>query len=660
MDTRATISCKSCTYINSAALRFCELCETMLDNVDDQSTGTTEDAGRACPACTLVNDLGAIMCTVCDTILTNEEVKTLPTFIPIPIKKAHYDTAAGPEGVTGPVGVDGFEGSNQATDGCIELLASCLRKENSTKFRLCSPMAHMTQLNAMGAHWACGYRNIQMLCLSLAKVPAYKSLLFNGDGNVPDIWGLQAWIEKAWKAGFDEIGSSDFGGSLISKSDWIGATECAALLRFFGLRAHLVNFTDKEYLTKVMNGEVAAAIGNGFRKVKRVATYVCDLCGCRISSEFRYRCTHRPDFDLCEPCERQNPQPYPMNKVKVESRSAQPRSVSPDADGPVDIRDWVEGHRLQRGQPYTGGGHLSFVPASSNQTYTSSSGRPTKKPSRYEDVSDFIVSGDLGPDDYWDGDDDGGAEYDDASFFDQDQDHGQEQVVEVRLGETQKENHFENDKVIIDMTASPSLQAKGVERTALSPSLSPPSRREGAILQWNNPANKFKASSNVSGRTKRRRLAEGPVSDTAQDLVKWLDRYMDTFEGGLASPCHQEAGTADQAANLSPDRCPSSLVHPIYLQHEGHSRTIVGLQKGANKTSLLLFDPQVQGDLLRRNLQRGDNWQKWVKRQLSTFKQGAYEIVYVSGVMTSEEQARSKVLISKGKDDPLLTELERE
>ena len=84
------------------------------------------------------------------------------------------------------------------------------------------------------------------------------------------------------------------------------------------------------------------------------------------------------------------------------------------------------------------------------------------------------------------------------------------------------------------------------------------------------------------------------------------------------------------------------------------------MQKGSSKTSILLFDPAVRGDYLKRNLEKGENWQKWVKRQLSTFKQGAYEIVYVSGVMTAEEKARSKVLSGKGKNDLLLTELERE
>lgn len=70
-------------------------------------------------------------------------------------------------------------------------------------------------------------------------------------GDIPDIQGIQAWIEKAWKAGFDEAGSEEFGGLLLGTDYWIGATECAALLRYFGFRAIVVDFSmDKEEIKK--------------------------------------------------------------------------------------------------------------------------------------------------------------------------------------------------------------------------------------------------------------------------------------------------------------------------------------------------------------------------------------------------------------------------
>ena len=62
-------------------------------------------------------------------------------------------------------------------------------------------------------------------------------------GDVPDIQGIQSWIEKAWGAGFDMAGKEEFGGQLLGSDYWIGATECAALLRYFGFRAIVVDFS---------------------------------------------------------------------------------------------------------------------------------------------------------------------------------------------------------------------------------------------------------------------------------------------------------------------------------------------------------------------------------------------------------------------------------
>ena len=49
------------------------------------------------------------------------------------------------------------------------------------------------QRGVEGARWACGYRNIQMICLALTQVDEYKRLLFNGTGDIPDVHGIQAW-----------------------------------------------------------------------------------------------------------------------------------------------------------------------------------------------------------------------------------------------------------------------------------------------------------------------------------------------------------------------------------------------------------------------------------------------------------------------------------
>ena len=53
---------------------------------------------------------------------------------------------------------------------------------------------------------------------------------------------LQAWLEVAWQAGFDPGGAAMFGSAVQGTRKWIGTTEAAAMLRYFGCRALIVDF----------------------------------------------------------------------------------------------------------------------------------------------------------------------------------------------------------------------------------------------------------------------------------------------------------------------------------------------------------------------------------------------------------------------------------
>ncbi|CAN0075015.1 unnamed protein product, partial [Phaeothamnion confervicola] len=137
---------------------------------------------------------------------------------------------------------------------------------NGAYVQLVSPAAtHVSQRDAGGAQWSCGYRNIQMLCSTLMALPPMAAVLFDGAvalataggaaapatgasggglGKVPGVLGLQQWIEAAWAEGFDPEGCEQLGGrgALAGSTTWIGATECATLLRFFGIRAEVIDF----------------------------------------------------------------------------------------------------------------------------------------------------------------------------------------------------------------------------------------------------------------------------------------------------------------------------------------------------------------------------------------------------------------------------------
>ena len=108
------------------------------------------------------------------------------------------------------------------------------------------PLLHATQvgndpfpLPMYGKKWSCGYRNIQMLWSAMLAIPEFATLLCNArlrlksyDNKlikqtqywIPSIIELQELIELAWQDGFDVEGMLHFGGKLVRKSDFIGAT----------------------------------------------------------------------------------------------------------------------------------------------------------------------------------------------------------------------------------------------------------------------------------------------------------------------------------------------------------------------------------------------------------------------------------------------------
>ncbi|KAL8192701.1 hypothetical protein R6Q57_027149 [Mikania cordata] len=134
--------------------------------------------------------------------------------------------------------------------GFMALLKNCLELEcekytsTTTSITILSGYVdHFQSLEFEDVGWGCGWRNIQMLASHLlVQRQEAKEVLFGGVGFVPDIPSLQRWLEIAWGKGFDVAGSNDFDQKIYGKRAWIGTTECAALFRSFGIRAHIVDF----------------------------------------------------------------------------------------------------------------------------------------------------------------------------------------------------------------------------------------------------------------------------------------------------------------------------------------------------------------------------------------------------------------------------------
>ncbi|KAF5725266.1 hypothetical protein HS088_TW0G00007 [Tripterygium wilfordii] len=138
-------------------------------------------------------------------------------------------------------------------EGLMSMLHTCLASEpdNSTITLLCGYVDHFQSVFSEDVGWGCGWRNIQMLSSHLLyQRQDARQVLFGGSGFIPDIPSLQRWLEIAWDRGFDVDGSHHFNHQIYGSKSWIGATECAALLRSFGLRARIVDFGPKELSSK--------------------------------------------------------------------------------------------------------------------------------------------------------------------------------------------------------------------------------------------------------------------------------------------------------------------------------------------------------------------------------------------------------------------------
>ncbi|VVB17280.1 unnamed protein product [Arabis nemorensis] len=139
--------------------------------------------------------------------------------------------------------------------GLICLLKTCLEYELKSKSKplecsisLLSGYVDHFHSSKEDKGWGCGWKNIQMQCSHLLthREEEVKRVLFGGSNFVPDIPSLQRWLEIAWSKGFDVSGAQHFDSQICGSKRWIGTTECAALLRSFGLKARIVDFAPKK------------------------------------------------------------------------------------------------------------------------------------------------------------------------------------------------------------------------------------------------------------------------------------------------------------------------------------------------------------------------------------------------------------------------------
>ncbi|CAF0882446.1 unnamed protein product [Didymodactylos carnosus] len=115
-----------------------------------------------------------------------------------------------------------------------------------------------------------------------------------------------------------------------------------------------------------------------------------------------------------------------------------------------------------------------------------------------------------------------------------------------------------------------------------------------------------------------------PKSSSYQYLFKWIKDYFDN-----------ESSKRDR------------IVHPLYLQHEGHSRTIIGYEqmRGA-PIRLLLYDPGTPKFEYENFLKSPRQKMYILRRTLQSFNKPVYQILVLRGLLNPQEQETAKIIRS--------------
>ncbi|KAF6259178.1 hypothetical protein COO60DRAFT_1028508 [Scenedesmus sp. NREL 46B-D3] len=102
---------------------------------------------------------------------------------------------------------------------------------------------------------------------------------------------------------------------------------------------------------------------------------------------------------------------------------------------------------------------------------------------------------------------------------------------------------------------------------------------------------------------------------------------------------------------------------PLYLQHEGHSRTVVGIERclspqaearagaAAAEYSLVILDPGMPAHELLGSLRSKQGWQRRVKRGLSSLaRKPEYQVLYIAPGLVPEGPTRASLKVIAAED----------
>ena len=86
----------------------------------------------------------------------------------------------------------------------------------------------------------------------------------------------------------------------------------------------------------------------------------------------------------------------------------------------------------------------------------------------------------------------------------------------------------------------------------------------------------------------------------------------------------------------------------MYLQHQGHSRTVVGVEtEGVSGVRLLVLDPSHTRDNVN-----SDNLIRMVRKTVKSMRSRQYQLVVVRGLLTTGEQKNATKIVSSTRIPP--------
>lgn len=117
-------------------------------------------------------------------------------------------------------------------------------------------------------------------------------------------------------------------------------------------------------------------------------------------------------------------------------------------------------------------------------------------------------------------------------------------------------------------------------------------------------------------------------------LLEWVWNYF------------SQGGEADLAQTMT-----ISSRSPLYFQHEGHSRIIVGVEKltrpplAVEEITLLVLDPNISRQSVYDAMENASGWQQLVRRSKDTLRNSEYQLLWVGdGIAQAEEKEGLKMM----------------